>query len=121
MYNPDRSLAILKPKQPLLDWLRQLEQEPPLFTLDDLRRHGTALLIPEYDDEESALRYIYANAVELLEFELEFWCPERKSAWPEHRTVELFKDWFDVEIHLVVMAYDNGPHQADAPEDVTLH
>jgi hypothetical protein len=102
MYEINRSLAIIKPKQIFMDWLvRCIDPLPEGMTLDELRKDATALLIPEFDDEESAFQFIYSNYDELFERELEDWIGD-ESLWPSGRTLKLFKEWFDIEIHSMV-------------------
>jgi hypothetical protein len=102
MYEINRSLAIIKPKQHFLDWLvSSLDPVSGGMTLDELRKDATALLIPEFDDEESALHFVYSNFEELFERELEDWVGD-ESLWPQTRSLKLFKEWFDVEIHSMV-------------------
>lgn len=102
MYEINRSLAIIKPKQQFLDWLTGvLDPVPEGMTLDELRRDATAILIPEFDDEESALQFVYSNYDELFERELEDWVGDERT-WPSGRTLKLFKEWFDIEIHSMV-------------------
>jgi len=55
IYSINRSIAVLKPKQPLLDWLNALPDTEVLFTLAELRTDCTSLLIPEYDTDKKAL------------------------------------------------------------------
>lgn len=43
----NRSLVILKPKQPFLDWTRTLEDEDKDLTLEQLAEDSIAYLIPE--------------------------------------------------------------------------
>ena len=101
MYEINRSLAIIKPKQQFLDWLMTCIDPVPEITLEELRRDATALLIPECDDEESALQFVYSNFSELFERELEDWVVD-EGLWPAGRTLKLFKEWFDIEVHSMV-------------------
>lgn len=102
MYEINRSLAIIKPKQQFLDWLiSSIDPVPEGMGLDELRRDATALLIPEFDDEDSALQFVYSNYDELFERELEDWVGDER-LWPSGRNLKLFKEWFDIEIHSMV-------------------
>ena len=102
MYEINRSLAIIKPRQQFLEWLAGvLDPSAHEMTLEEMRRDATAILIPEFDDEESALHFVYSNFEELFERELEDWVGD-ESLWPSDRSLKLFKEWFDVEIHSMV-------------------
>lgn len=76
----------------------------------DLRRDCTVILIPEFEDEGAALHYVYTHFVEIFEVELESWCLD-ESSWPGERDLRVFKEWFEVEVHLVVtdLVDDDGP------------
>lgn len=113
MYEINRSLAIILPKQPFLDWLiRSDETIAPDITLAELRRDANALLIPECDDEDSAMEFIYANYEELFVRELEDWVMDERT-WPQKRSLRMFQDWFEVEVHSMVtdMVEDDIPNQ----------
>ena len=92
----NRSLIILKPKQPFLDWAWTLDDEDKNFTLKDLREDSTAYLVPEvwdYDEHQELLASCYEI---LFEEELEGWW-EDETAWPKERDLKMFLDWFEVE------------------------
>jgi len=83
MYTIDRLIAIIKPRQPFMDWLESMPGWDLDLTLDDLRKDCLTLLIPEYDDNEKAMRYIERNCKSIFE-------------------MRLFRKWFDVEIHSMI-------------------
>ena len=72
MHTIDRFVAIIKPKQPFLDWLESQPDWDLDMTLEELRKDSNAYLIPEYDSTErvseksfkclKTLR-LYANAM----------------------------------------------------------
>lgn len=55
-------------------------------------------------DEETALASLYADVFEL---ELEAWYTD-ESAWPSPRTLAMFREWFKVEFHTLVMDLGDG-------------
>lgn len=73
MYIIDRNLAVIKPKQPFLDWLRGVPGNEVELTLDQLRIDCTALLIPEFEEPEDAVSFIDEIGAELFEAELGSW------------------------------------------------
>jgi hypothetical protein len=98
----NRAVAIIKPKQPYLDWANSLPDPSENLTLEELRTDCTALLIPEFahkDDEEAFLKEIYAA---IFEMELDAWYRD-DTLWPRKRDYQTFRDWFDVEIHSTVI------------------
>lgn len=121
MYVINRSVAILKPNQPFLDWLAEVPDPEPLeLTLGDLRHDCTALLIPDFDDEADALGYIYASFEELFEMELDAWYND-ESLWPADRTLEMFEEWFDIEIHSMVTDMAEDEFAAEDFDEDNLH
>jgi hypothetical protein len=101
MYTINRSLAIIKPQQPFVDWANQLSDADGKVSLADFREDCLAVLIAEYDTDEEARGHINAMWEDLFEEELWEWCTE-ESWWPQERTREMFWEWFDVEFHSVV-------------------
>ena len=68
------------------------------MTLEELRTDCTALLIPEFDDNEQARNYIEANWRIVFEMQLNGWYTD-PAMWPKKRNLSIFRQWFDVEIH----------------------
>ncbi len=72
----NRSLIILRPKQPFLDWACSLDEESKDLTLEGLNEDSTAYLIPEIwqdSDQEEFLNTCYDI---LFEEQLEGWWTE---------------------------------------------
>lgn len=113
MYAVDRSVALIKPRQPFLDWLMILPDSELDLTLEQLRTDCTVFLVPEFLDLEEALGFIDQIYSQIFEMELASWW-EDESLWPEHRTVQLFWKWFDVELHSTVVDAAGDPED-DAP------
>ena len=121
MYVINRSVAILKPNQPFLDWLAEApDPEPMDLTLEDLRHDCTALLIPDFEDEMSALEYVYDCYEDLFEMELDAWYTD-ESLWPADRTLDMFQDWFDIEIHSMVTDLAEDEFTAEDFDEDNLH
>jgi hypothetical protein len=104
----NRYVAIIKPKQPYLDWINQLPDAEERVTLAELQTDCVAILIPESEIEGGSKVIINSMALALLEEELESWCTY-EPWWPQNRNTEMFWDLFDVEIHSVVMDAGKGP------------
>lgn len=102
MFIVDRSAAVLKPRQPFLDWLNKLPGNDIVLTLDEIRADCTVVMIPEVEEAEDGIAYIDEVADKLFEMELASWVSDQE-LWPEKRNLKLFWEWFDVEIHLGVM------------------
>jgi hypothetical protein len=96
----NRSLIIVKAKQPFVDWLHTIDPEDD-SDLEDINDEPTAYLIPEYemDDEQQTLIDWCAEFV--FEYELWSWCTD-EDMWPTARDAATFRDWFDVKFHSIV-------------------
>lgn len=106
----NRSLVILKPKQPFLDRTRTLDDEDKDLTLKQLAEDSTAYLIPELwqdSDQQELLESCYDV---LFEEQLARWTDE--ADWPQKRDLKMFLDWFEVEFHSLVFDLCNEPLRA---------
>lgn len=102
MWTVNRSVLVVRPRQPYLDWVHSLDEEGKKFKLDDLRRDCTSYLVPELLDEpqkDEILRRIYKDV-----FEHELWAWMRDPAvWPRKRDLATFKAWIEVEFCSVTL------------------
>lgn len=96
MYIVDRSAAVLKPRQPFLDWLTHLPDNDIELSLDEIRSDCTVVMIPEVTEPEDGIAHIDDIADKLFEMELASWVAD-ESLWPQKRNLKLFWEWFDVE------------------------
>jgi hypothetical protein len=101
--------------QPYLDWTRQTESDVNRGTLTvaRARTYGSAYLLPELDLEEDVWEWVEENVVWLFEFQLSAWT-EDESSWPSPRELEMFRNWFRVDIHNVVI--DIGDEEIEGEE-----
>ncbi|NHR04922.1 hypothetical protein HA052_06895 [Chromobacterium haemolyticum] len=102
MYFVDRSVAVIKPKQPFLDWLNQAPDNDMDLALDSLRADCTVILLPEFDEPEEGVAYIDEIYEQLFKMELASWY-EDEETWPKDLSLKAFWEWFDVEIHSTVI------------------
>lgn len=56
-----------------MDWLESTPGWDLGLSLEDIREDCMALLIPEYGDNEKAMRYIERNCTLIFEMQLEGW------------------------------------------------
>lgn len=117
----NRHLIILMPKQPVLDWIKRVDPNPPNITLDELRLEQNAFLVPDaLDGQQDAEKWVQRRWQMFFEGFLEEWYTV-ESWWPQKRTYKMFKDWFDVQYHSMVwdlatsepMSYEDW----DLPDD----
>jgi hypothetical protein len=72
------------------------------LTVPRAKPYGTAYLLPEGVEEEDLLEWIEDNYVALFEQQLSAWT-EDESAWPKVRDLKMFREWFRVDLHGVVV------------------
>lgn len=111
MFEVNRSVLILKPRQPFADWLSQLPGAPQV-SVEQLRRDSNALLIPHVDDIEPA-DFLAEHYHTLFSAELADWC-EDDSLWPAPLSATLFMSWFDLDIHPVLTDLVSEPLAREA-------
>lgn len=102
----NRSVAIIKTKRPLVDWLKTLP-EPADLPLEDLNIDTTAFLLPDLgeNNQEDILAHYYDL---IFEEQLMSWWTDKKD-WPSPRDLEEFNKWFSVEFHSLVFDLVDEP------------
>ena len=103
----NRCVVTIRAKEPLHAWLQSLPDCDDI-TLEEVNRETTAYLLPVYEDDaekESLLAQFFDL---LFEEELAGWWLA-KDAWPTDRSFGVFKSWFDVDFHSVVVDLEDAP------------
>ena len=100
----NRTAVTIVGAQPYLDWTRRTEADVNRGTLTvaRARTYGSAYLLPELDLEEDIQEWVEDNVAWLFEFQLSAWT-EDESTWPAARDLKMFRAWFRVDIHNVVI------------------
>jgi hypothetical protein len=96
----NRAAVILRPKKPFVDWRNSIEVKDgrkPQFALNELRADPKLYLVRGFRDPE------HVKTMILEDFDLYFGdqlvgCITGEDEWPQDRTVEMFRAWFDMEI-----------------------
>ena len=97
----NRSLVMLVPQMPFLEWLNEADPTEEPLTAEDLREDSNVFLIPQFDDAVDSMKWIEERWSELFEHMLVEWMVD-ETMWPENRTLQMFRDWFEIEIHTMV-------------------
>ncbi|SRR5690554_3545129 len=101
----DRNAIVVKPKAPLSNWLnRVFPADEPIQEFDD----NTIYLIREMDSNQDIQTWLKKNFDGIFINELNNWSTD-KDSWPKNRTYKMFTDWFDVEIHSMVLDLEESP------------
>lgn len=102
-YTLNRTIVLLAPKEPFLEWLNNADPTDDPLTAEDLRDDSNVFLIPQFSDDMDSMKWIEKRWNVLFEHMLLEWMVD-ETMWPENLTLEMFRDWFEVEIH--TMAWD---------------
>ncbi len=108
MSSINRCVAIVKVKQPFLEWLKSLPDPEDNITTEEINRDNTAFLLPEYDRTNETLNILEFFFDVIFEEQLLSWWTDEKD-WPKNRDFNTFVKWFDVEFHSLVFDLVNEP------------
>ena len=98
----NRSAVVVKPRQPYLEWTRRDDTEGLAESVfETLRKGPTIYLLPEYEDPSSQREVLEEFSPVLFEAMLEGWVTDEAS-WPKNRTLEMFREWFEVQMSSIV-------------------
>ena len=94
----NRDAIVVKPKQPLFDWINSIYPDSPVKAADE----GTVYLVKEKDSNEAIEKWLKKNFDNIFQNELNNWHTDEKDK-KKKRTYKLFTDWFDIEIHSMIL------------------
>lgn len=100
----NRTAVTIVGAQPYIDWTRSRDADfnRNQLTVARTRPYGSAFLLPEIDFEEDLQEWVEENYEWLFEFQLASWTHD-ESAWPADRDLRMFKEWFRIDLHNVVV------------------
>ena len=101
MYEINRSVAIIRPKQPYIMWANSLPDADREFSPDVFQKDCSVVLIAESDTVKEARAHINKIWEEIFEAELYGWSTN-DAWWPKERTRTMFWQWFGVEFYSLV-------------------
>jgi hypothetical protein len=109
----NRSVIIVKAKQPFINWLKALPELADV-TLEKWNEDGVAYLLPDIDDNKDDLDSLLPLCFDLIfERELAAWRQDERD-WPATRDMPAFLAWFEPQLRSVVLDLVDGPLQDDA-------
>ncbi len=96
-----RLAVSIRAKEPVREWLAGLPS-PITLSLEQINVEPSVYLVPDrdYDDDIELLKGGYWESI--FEHELDNWWSEPHD-WPQERTSDLFLDWFEVEVHGMIV------------------
>ena len=105
----NRSLVIVRPKQPYLEWADSVNDGGSPPTADG---EQTGYLLPSNDTDADGSQTIEQCYEGLFESELADWHTHEEH-WPVNRTFAMFQEWFSVEWHSIVVDLCEDPLEED--------
>lgn len=101
----DRNAILVRPKQAYFDWANSVVADgKPMNS----RGECNIYLIREMGSNEDVMRWVKKHFDELFVNELNDWYTDEER-WPTDRTYKMFSEWFDVELHSMVLDLEDGP------------
>jgi len=101
MFVVDRIVAVLRPTEKMLNWIKGLPHAPDVMTFKNLQNDCTALLLPPFESPKQADAYVRQIYDGIFDSELISWGIPQED-WPKERNYQLFQEWFTVEYHSVL-------------------
>ena len=94
----NRTVAVVNLKEPFLNWLNSMPENPNL-SMDELNTHAHVVLLPDetLDDDETTSNILVQYWERIAEHVFAEWISD-ESLWPKELTVSEFNDWFDLAI-----------------------
>ena len=97
-YTLDHSIAVVKPKQPVLNWLMSIFKDDHLnLSLEKIRVDVNSYLLPPIEEIEDGINFVDEKYSEIFYLELSSWTDD-EDLWPKDLSLEMFWEWFDIEV-----------------------
>ena len=103
----NRSAVVMRPAQPYLDWARSVSRDGD-GVAPGPHDEQTVWLVPEIEDENECDEVLQAGWQALFANMLGEWST-LESEWPQNRTYEMFREWFEIDVHSMVIDLVDGP------------
>lgn len=103
-----RCSLVIEPRQPFVDWHDALHPDADGYAAIALDEGETVFLIPPFDDPDEAHAFVDEHFDVFFTHILEMHCADFQR-WPQRRTVEQFRTWFQARIHSLVLDIDREP------------
>ena len=119
MYIVNTAAATVRPTQKFLYWLMKIQQkngDDLSLTLEQLRTNATVYLIPETDTPEKNIAYLDEKYEKIFEAELSAWVMDEND-YPQDMSLKAFWEFFDVEIHDMVVDLESDDDNELAEDD----
>lgn len=106
----NRQAALVRVKQPFVDWINEVERSTgssDKFDLEQVNDECHVYLLRHFDMLEDTDEYFTAFKEDIFENELAAWYTD-PSLWPRQRTSDVFDDWFEVTYHSMLLDLESS-------------
>ncbi len=121
MIEIDRMALVFQPKKAFIDWLKSITEggfeEGDSLSEMTMITEPTVVLIPIIEDDEAFNEYVLTHYLGWLTYELSSWSTN-EDEWPEGRDLEAFQNYFDINVHSLVI--DNVNDNYMMQENTTI-
>jgi hypothetical protein len=97
----NRSVLLVRAKDPVCDWLQEVLPSAPPLTLKEMNVDCSTYLVPETEDDDDGQAILRIAFTTIFECQLADWCTDPDS-WPDIHDRAIFDRWFDCSFHSVV-------------------
>ena len=110
MYFVNRSVVIVKAKQPFVDWINSTNApgDPTIATIENVNNEPNVYLVPEYENDNELKRILPSVIDCIWEEELMSWYID-EATWPKDRSKKKFMEWFELQVASSVMDIAGDP------------
>ena len=103
----NRSAVSVKPLRPYLEWAKGDDAgEVADIVFENLRSEPHVYLLPEYEGPTSQQEVLEEFWPALFEAMSEGWVRD-EAFWPKNRTLEMFQEWFEIQMSSMVQDFDS--------------
>ncbi len=105
----NRAALILRYKEPFVKWINESDPivKDPNIGFAEANRDKIVYLL-DVQEADNLEKWLSLNHAALFESELEGWYTD-ETLWPKNRDLKLFKKWFEVECHTMLVDTGTGP------------
>ena len=107
----NRAAVLLRYKEPAVRWINEVDPmgDGSELSLAEANNDRNVFLVSDRGADDGAVEdWVEENWPVLFDIELEGWDDNEKQ-WPTPRTREMFRSWFEVEIHTMIHDTVDGP------------
>ena len=90
------------PKEPFIKWVQSTDAKAAEISDEDILSNSQVYLVDASEDGDDPEKLIKRNFKVIFEEELAGWYTDEE-AWPKKMDLRVFKQWFHVKVHEIVV------------------